>query len=74
MQSVEIILDEFQKVREEFEDIVKPGYGEVAFGFVHTLGMHDVFYGWENDLTPEEFQKLFEDRDEFQENELSDIM
>ena len=40
----------------------------------YTLGVHDVFYGWENDLTPEEFQKLFEDRDEIQENELSDIM
>ena len=42
LQSVEIILDEFQKVREEFEDIVKPGYGEVAFGFVHTLGIEVV--------------------------------
>lgn len=42
LQSVEIILDEFEKVREEFEDIVKPGHGDVAFGFIHTLGIEVV--------------------------------
>lgn len=40
----------------------------------YTLGVHDVYYGWENDLTEEEFQKLIEDSDDIPEGELSDIM
>lgn len=42
LQSVEIILEEYERIREEFEDIIKPGSGEVSFGFIHTLGMEVV--------------------------------
>ncbi|MCH7323969.1 LysR family transcriptional regulator [Solibacillus sp. MA9] len=42
LQSVEIILEEYERIREEFEDIIKPGSGEVSFGFIHTLGMEIV--------------------------------
>lgn len=42
LESVDIILAEFDKVKKEFGDIIKPGYGEVAFGFIHTLGMEIV--------------------------------
>ncbi|MEG0470908.1 MAG: LysR family transcriptional regulator [Solibacillus sp.] len=38
LQSVNVILDEYERVKEEFEDIVRPGSGEVSFGFIHTLG------------------------------------
>lgn len=39
LESVDIILNEFEKAKEEISDIVKPGFGEVSFGFIHTLGM-----------------------------------
>ncbi|MEK5078363.1 LysR family transcriptional regulator [Solibacillus sp. FSL W7-1436] len=42
LQSVNIILDEYDRIKEEFEDIIKPGSGEVSFGFIHTLGMEIV--------------------------------
>ncbi|HEY4623798.1 MAG TPA: LysR family transcriptional regulator [Solibacillus sp.] len=42
LKSVEIILEEYERIREEFEDIIKPGSGEVSFGFIHTLGMEVV--------------------------------
>lgn len=42
LQSVTVILDEYERIKEEFEDIVKPGSGEVSFGFIHTLGMEIV--------------------------------
>lgn len=39
LESVDIILAEYSKVLEEFAEITKPGFGEVSFGFIHTLGM-----------------------------------
>ena len=42
LQSVNIILEEYERILEEFEDIIKPGSGEVSFGFIHTLGMEVV--------------------------------
>lgn len=42
LESVEIILSEFEKAKEEIGGLVKPGYGEVALGFIHTLGMQVV--------------------------------
>ena len=42
LYSVNIILDEYERIREEFEDIIKPGSGEVSFGFIHSLGMEVV--------------------------------
>ena len=42
LQHVDVILDEYSKIVREFEDITKPGYGEVSFGFIHTLGMEVV--------------------------------
>ena len=42
LRSVDIILDEYDRVKEEFDDIVRPGYGEVAFGFIYTLGVEIV--------------------------------
>lgn len=42
LQSVNIMLDEYERIKEEFEDIVRPGSGEVSFGFIHTLGMEIV--------------------------------
>ncbi|WP_431028180.1 LysR family transcriptional regulator [Lysinibacillus sp. LZ02] len=42
LESVEVILAEYAKVMQEFGDITKPGHGEVAFGFIHTLGMEVV--------------------------------
>lgn len=42
LKSVNVILDEYDRVKEEFEDIIKPGSGEVSFGFIHTLGMEIV--------------------------------
>lgn len=38
LQHVEVILAEYSKIVREFEDITKPGYGKVSFGFIHTLG------------------------------------
>ncbi|MFP3917062.1 LysR family transcriptional regulator [Lysinibacillus telephonicus] len=42
LESVEIILKEYEKAKEEIGGLVMPGYGEVAFGFIHTLGMEVV--------------------------------
>lgn len=42
LESVNIILDEFDKAKEEISGLVMPGFGEVAFGFIHTLGMEVV--------------------------------
>ncbi|SOB98680.1 DNA-binding transcriptional LysR family regulator [Ureibacillus xyleni] len=42
LQSVEVILEEYEKAREEIGGLVLPGYGEVAFGFIHSLGMEVV--------------------------------
>ncbi|CAM5216945.1 DNA-binding transcriptional LysR family regulator OS=Ureibacillus acetophenoni OX=614649 GN=SAMN05877842_11632 PE=3 SV=1 [Ureibacillus acetophenoni] len=39
LESVDIILDEFSKAKEEISELIKPGFGEVSFGFIHTLGM-----------------------------------
>lgn len=42
LKSVDNILAEYYKAKQEFDDIMKPGYGEVSFGFIHTLGMEVV--------------------------------
>ena len=42
LQSVDVILTEYDKVMQEFGDITKPGHGEVSLGFVHSLGMEVV--------------------------------
>lgn len=42
LKSVDIILSEYEKVKNEFEDITRPGHGVVSFGFIHTLGMEIV--------------------------------
>ena len=42
LESVEVILAEYEKVMKKFEDITRPGHGEVSFGFIHTLGMEVV--------------------------------
>lgn len=42
LQSVDIILTEYDKVMREFGDITRPGHGEVSLGFIHSLGMEVV--------------------------------
>ena len=42
LKSVDNILAEYYKAKQEFEDIQRPGYGEVSFGFIHTLGIEVV--------------------------------
>ena len=42
LKSVDLILNEFEKAKEEINNLVMPGYGEVSFGFIHTLGMEVV--------------------------------
>lgn len=42
LRHVDVILAEYSKIIREFEDITRPGYGQVAFGFIHTLGMEVV--------------------------------
>ncbi|WP_332650277.1 LysR family transcriptional regulator [Lysinibacillus sp. 54212] len=42
LESVDVILAEFYKMKQEFGDIIKPGHGEVSLGFIHTLGMEVV--------------------------------
>lgn len=42
LESVEMILAEYEKITQQFAEIIRPGYGEVAFGFIHTLGMEVV--------------------------------
>lgn len=42
LESVEIILNEYDKAKQEIGSLVMPGFGEVALGFIHTLGMEVV--------------------------------
>ena len=42
LTSVDTILKEFEKAKVEIGGLVMPGYGDVAFGFIHTLGMEVV--------------------------------
>lgn len=42
LESVNNILEEFDKAKQEINGLVMPGYGEVALGFIHTLGMEVV--------------------------------
>ena len=42
LASVDAILHEFEKAKVEIGSLVMPGYGDVAFGFIHTLGMEVV--------------------------------
>ncbi|MFC7687242.1 LysR family transcriptional regulator [Ureibacillus sp. GCM10028918] len=42
LTSVDAILREFEKAKVEISSLVMPGYGDVAFGFIHTLGMEVV--------------------------------
>ncbi|MDI7743645.1 LysR family transcriptional regulator [Lysinibacillus fusiformis] len=42
LTSVDAILHEFEKAKVEIGSLVMPGYGDVAFGFIHTLGMEVV--------------------------------
>nr|MBO2504538.1 LysR family transcriptional regulator [Bacilli bacterium] len=42
LESVNKILDEYSRAKQEISGLVTPGYGEVSFGFIHTLGMEIV--------------------------------
>lgn len=42
LESVNFILEEYNKAKQEINGLVRPGYGEVALGFIHTLGMEVV--------------------------------
>ncbi|QCR33927.1 LysR family transcriptional regulator [Lysinibacillus sp. SGAir0095] len=42
LTSVDTILHEYEKAKVEISSLVMPGYGDVAFGFIHTLGMEVV--------------------------------
>ncbi len=42
LSSVDAILHEYEKAKIEIGSLVMPGYGDVAFGFIHTLGMEVV--------------------------------
>lgn len=42
LASVNAILHEYEKAKAEISSLVMPGYGDVAFGFIHTLGMEVV--------------------------------
>ncbi|KGR77206.1 LysR family transcriptional regulator [Ureibacillus sinduriensis] len=42
LASANAILHEYEKAKAEISSLVKPGYGDVAFGFIHTLGMEVV--------------------------------
>jgi len=42
LNSVETILREYERAKVEISSLVMPGYGDVAFGFIHTLGMEVV--------------------------------
>lgn len=39
LESVDNILKEFERSKQEINGLVRPGYGEVCLGFLHTLGM-----------------------------------
>lgn len=42
LESAENILKEFEKAKQEINGLVRPGYGEVSLGFIHTLGLEVV--------------------------------
>lgn len=42
LQSVDVILTEYDKMMREFGDITRPGHGHVSLGFIHSLGMEVV--------------------------------
>lgn len=42
LKSVDVILLEYDKMMREFDDITRPGHGEVSLGFIHSLGMEVV--------------------------------
>lgn len=42
LESVDIILNEYEKAKLEIGSLVMPGFGEVSLGFIHTLGMEVV--------------------------------
>lgn len=42
LESVDNILKEFERAKQEINGLVRPGYGEVSFGFIHTLGLEVV--------------------------------
>lgn len=42
LKHAEHILQEWDKAKQEIQDIVSPGHGEVTLGFIHTLGMEIV--------------------------------
>lgn len=42
LESVDIILNEYEKAKQEIGSLVMPGFGEVSLGFIHTLGMEVV--------------------------------
>ncbi|MEG0385933.1 MAG: LysR family transcriptional regulator [Solibacillus sp.] len=39
LERTEQLLRDYDKAREDLQNIVSPGYGEVAIGFMHTLGL-----------------------------------
>lgn len=42
LESANIILNEYDKAKQEIGSLVMPGFGEVSLGFIHTLGMEVV--------------------------------
>lgn len=42
LESVNTILEEYNRAKQEINALIMPGYGEVSFGFIHTLGMEIV--------------------------------
>lgn len=39
LKHAEHMLQEWEKAKQEIQDLVSPGHGEVTLGFIHTLGM-----------------------------------
>ncbi|HWL22910.1 MAG TPA: LysR substrate-binding domain-containing protein [Ureibacillus sp.] len=39
LERTEIILKEYERMREDLQSMVAPGFGEVSLGFMHTLGL-----------------------------------
>ncbi len=39
LERTEIILREFERTKEDLQNMVAPGHGEVSLGFMHTLGL-----------------------------------
>ncbi|MED3662586.1 LysR family transcriptional regulator [Ureibacillus sp. FSL K6-8385] len=42
LESVNKILEEYNRAKQEINGLIMPGYGEISFGFIHTLGMEVV--------------------------------